>query len=477
MPEFRYGYISNLSYLSILRMKNKGKIKSIKGAIVEVEFQGSVPSINDIVVLETNPEVQMEVYASSAQNRFFCLALSSVSELYRGATVLNTFEPVMIPVGAKLLGRVIDMFGTPQDGKGKLDYEERIPIFGQTATTNEIVTPHEILETGIKAIDFFSPIFRGGKVGLFGGAGVGKTVLLTEIIHNIVILNKEKSASVFCGVGERIREGHELYETLEKNSVLPQVSLIYGQMGENAATRFRTAYAGITLAEYFRDHEKKDVLFFIDNIFRFAQAGYELSTLMNTIPSEGGYQATLASEMASFQERLVSYTTASITAIEAVYIPSDDITDQAVQSVFPYLDSITVLSRQVYQEGHFPAIDLTASASSALNEETVGKKHYDSVIQSLTLLKKAAALERVVSLVGESELSTDDQSLYRRAKILKSYMTQNFFVTTSQTGKPGQYIPREQSVSDVEQILTGRYDNFPSETFLYVGSLRDLMNQ
>jgi F-type H+-transporting ATPase subunit beta len=368
------------------------------------------------------------------------------------------------------------MFGEPQDSKGVLDTKDIWPIFGRDTNLTNSVGTSKILETGIKLIDFFCPILRGGKVGLFGGAGVGKTVLLTEVIHNIVILNKDKSVSVFSGVGERIREGQELYETLEKSGVLPKVALIYGQMGENSAIRFRTAFAGITMAEYFRD-KQKDVLFFIDNIFRFAQAGYELGTLMNTIPSEGGYQATLGSEMANFHERLISTDTGSITSMEAVYVPSDDLTDYGVQSVFPYLDSIIVLSRRVYQEGRFPAIDILSSTSSALDEETVGKNHYNAFIQSLSLLKRASSLERVVTLVGESELSSEDRALYNRARILKNYMTQNFFVTTSQTGKEGKYIPVEETVADVEQILSGRYDDFPPETFLYIGALKDLMNE
>jgi F-type H+-transporting ATPase subunit beta len=457
-------------------MKQTGKIKAIRGSIVEVEFIKNPPSLNDILVLENDQTAAIEVYGSSSTTIFYCISLGSTEKLARGATVVNTLRPLTIPVGDGLLGRVINMFGEPQDSKGVLDTKDIWPIFGRDTNLTNSVGPSKILETGIKLIDFFCPILRGGKVGLFGGAGVGKTVLLTEVIHNIVILNKDKSVSVFSGVGERIREGQELYETLEKSGVLPKVALIYGQMGENSAIRFRTAFAGITMAEYFRD-KQKDVLFFIDNIFRFAQAGYELGTLMNTIPSEGGYQATLGSEMANFHERLISTDTGSITSMEAVYVPSDDLTDYGVQSVFPYLDSIIVLSRRVYQEGRFPAIDILSSTSSALDEETVGKNHYNAFIQSLSLLKRASSLERVVTLVGESELSSEDRALYNRARILKNYMTQNFFVTTSQTGKEGKYIPVEETVADVEQILSGRYDDFPPETFLYIGALKDLMNE
>jgi len=458
-------------------IKNTGTIKGIKGNIVEVEFLYEKPSINDILVLEDDANVKMEVFNSTDSTTFYCLGLTQAGKLHRGAVVKNTLAPLQIPVGEAMLGRVVNMFGEAQDGAENIKTTEVMPIFGSETAIERVVTPDKILETGIKAIDFFAPILRGGKVGLFGGAGVGKTVLLTEIIHNIVILNKDDSVSVFAGVGERIREGHELFNVLNESKVLPKVALLYGQMGENAAIRFRTAFAAVTLAEYFRDKKSKDVLFFIDNVFRFAQAGYELATLMNSIPSEGGYQATLSSEMARFHERLVSYKEASITSIEAIYVPSDDITDHGVQSVFPYLDSSIVLSRQVYQEGRFPAIDMLGSTSSGLSEDIIGKEHYDTAIAALSLLKKALSLDRVVSLVGESELSASDQTLYRRAKILKNYMTQNFFVTKNQTGKEGQYITVKQTVSDVAQILSGRFDDFPAETFLYIGAVKDLINQ
>jgi len=324
----------------------------------------------------------------------------------------------------------------------------------------------------VHSIDFFAPILQGGKVGLFGGAGVGKTILLTEIIHNIVVLSKSESTCVFTGVGERIREGQELYESLRDSQVLPQVASIYGQMGENSAIRFRTAFAGVTMAEYFRDISKKNVLFFIDNIFRFAQAGYELSTLTNSIPSEGGYQSTLISEMADFHERLVSTESGKLTTIETIFVPSDDMTDQAVQSIFPYLDSMVVLSRQVYQEGRFPSIDLLSSTSSGLTVEIVGEDHERAVREAQSILKKSVALERIVSLVGESELSADDQIIYKRAKIIKNYMTQNFFVAQSQTGKKGDYIPVGQTVKDMIEIIDGKYDDRKPEEFLYIGGIK-----
>lgn len=454
-------------------MEEKGIITTVIGQIVEVRFTRHFPKINDILVLEDDKSVRMEVYMTASETSFYCLLLSPSPRLSRGKTVLNTGKPIMLPVGPELLGRVINVFGDPQDGLAPLATKTHRPIVNAGLSFEEIVVPNKILETGIKALDFFSPIVKGGKLGLFGGAGVGKTVLLTEVIHNVVILNKAKSVSIFSGVGERVREGQELYETLKENNVLEQVALLYGQMGENPAVRFRTALSGVTVAEYFRDQEK-DVLFFIDNIFRFAQAGYELATLMNTLPGEGGYQATLNSEMASFHERLISTQKGSITSIEAIYVPSDDITDQGVQAVFPYLDSTVVLSRSVYQEGRFPAIDFLSSNSSALNIELVGEGHYNAVTEAQSLLKKAFALERIVSLIGESELSAPDQTLFKRAKILKNYMTQSFFVAQQQTGKEGKYVPISQTVADVRLILEGKCDAIDPDKFLFIGPLKDV---
>jgi F-type H+-transporting ATPase subunit beta len=416
----------------------------------------------------------MEVYSSSKNNAFFCLLLSGSPELSRGKFVVDTKNPITVPVGEATLGRAIDVFGNALDGKGELSKENVMPILNEGTNFDDVVVPTEVLETGIKAIDFFSPILKGGKVGLFGGAGVGKTVLLTEIIHNVVVLNKDKSVSVFSGVGERIREGQELYETLEESGVLPSVALLFGQMAEDPAIRFRTAFSGVTIAEYFRDKMEKDVLFFVDNVFRFAQAGYELATVMSTIPGEGGYQATLASEMGSLHERLVSYPNGSITSIEAVYVPSDDITDYGVQAVFPYLDSTVVLSRNVYQEGRFPAVDFLSSTSSALNVETVGQRHYDAYLQAQSILKKASSLERIVSLIGESELSAEDQIIYKRYRLLQNYMTQNFFVMEIQTGRSGNYIKREETIYDVERILRGEFDEVEPEKLRSMGKLEEL---
>lgn len=455
-------------------MDSFGKIISIQGQIIEVEFKDHQPSIHDILVLEDDESIKMQVAAPSSPTSFFCLSLYATSKLYRGLKVKNTKKPILVPAGIAALGRAMNIFGEPIDNLGSIKKDVELPIYSHGLDYSQIVKHDEILETGIKAIDFFSPMVRGGKIGLFGGAGVGKTVLLTEIIHNVVVLRKGKGVSVFAGVGERTREGHELYSTLSEKGVLPSVSLFLGTMGENPAVRFLTGFTAVTLAEYFRDTLKKDVLFFIDNVFRFAQAGNELSVLMNTIPSEDGYQATLTSEMASFHERLVSTKDNSISSIEAIYVPNDDILDQGVQAIFPYLDSSAVLSRSVYQEGLLPAIDLLSSASANLNPKIVGDLHYEVALKALNLLKQATALDRIVSLVGESELSPSDQLVYQRAKKLRNFMTQNFFVTENQSGKKGAYVPRETTVEDVNDLLMGKYDNVTDDKFSYIGSIKEI---
>lgn len=452
----------------------EGKVVSIKGQIIEIEFPDDKPNIYDLLIMKDSPETKMEVYTSSAENSYFCLALTSITKLHHGAKIISTGQPIKVPVGKELLGRVIDTLGNPEDDMGDIKAKESMPIISKGVSFSNVNIPREILETGIKVVDFFTPIIKGGKVGLFGGAGVGKTVLISEIIHNLVILNPEKNVSVFTGVGERTREGEELFSTLKESKVMQGVSLIYGSMGANAALRFRTAFTGVTLAEYYRDILGKDVLFFIDNVFRFAQSGYELSTLMNSVPSEGGYQSTLTSEMASFHERLVSTFKNSITTFEAIYVPADDLTDNGVQAIFPYLDSNLILSRAVYQEGRFPAVDILASNSSALNPDIVGEKHYQTTVDAQALLKKAGSLDRIVSLIGESELSAEDQTAYKRARFLKNFMSQNFTVVETQTEKKGVFVRVNETVDDVRSILDGKVDSLTPEELLFIGTLKDL---
>ncbi len=451
-----------------------GKVIGINGSIVDVEFLGNYPAINALLTLESNSEVKLLVYKSSGATSFYCINLTTKFSIARGSKVLSLDRGLETPVGPEILGRVIDIFGRSRDGKGDIKTDVSRPVFMPTPDYEDILSKVELLETGIKVVDLFAPLIRGGKTGLFGGSGVGKTVLLTEILHNIINKDKERNMSVFCGVGERTREGHELVLELEKSSVLPYVSLIFGAMGESPSIRFLTAHAAATIAEHFRDVLGKNVLFFIDNMFRFAQAGNELSLLMSTIPSEGGYQATLASEMASIHERLVSTNKGDVTTIEAIYLPADDILDQGVQSIFDYLNSSIVLSRSIYQEGRFPAIDIMSSGSSALNPEVVSPLHYYVSVEAQSLMKKAESLERIVSLVGEAELSDEDKTTYQRVHKIKNFMTQSFYVTEEQTSRPGSYVPLLTTVQDVKDIMDGKYDDISEDKFLYIGSAQDL---
>ncbi len=453
----------------------QGKIISIRGQVAEVEFPESKPRMRDVIVLADDPSVQMELYAASIRNTYYCVVLSSVSRITRGARVINKGASVTIPAGKEVLGRVIDAFGNPIDSKGLIETTEHIPIYRSPLSYYEIIPKTEILDTGIKVIDLFCPLVKGGKLGLVGGAGVGKTTMLTELIHNIVILREEENAiSIFAGVGERTREAHELLETLKQKGVLPRTALVLGAMGEHPAIRFRAVYTAITLAEYFRDTMKKNVLFFVDNMYRFVQAGNELSTVTDVIPSEDGYQPTLASEMATVHERLMSGRGSIISTVEAIYVPNDDVLDQAVQSIFAYLDSMVVFSRDVYQKNFLPAIDILESHSSALTPELVGEKHYTIAFQAQSLLKKALKLERIVSLIGESELTPEDEILYKRANILRSFMTQPFYVMEDQSHRPGVYVPREKTVEDTARILAGEFDNRIPDEFLYIGTTENL---
>ncbi len=457
-------------------MHNNGSVIAVQGQIIEVEFLGEKPRIHDILSLKDVPSVKMEVYTSSGPQTYFCIAFTQTSKLCRGAILENTNQSIRIPVGKEVLGRLMDVFGNPIDNLGEIKTAKKESIYKNPPPYKDLSTKKEVLETGIKVIDLFSPFLKGGKIGIFGGAGVGKTLLLTEIIHNVVVLHKNETVSVFAGVGERTREGQELYSILQEKGVLPSVSLVFGTMGENPAVRFLTSFTAVTIAEYFRDEEKKDVLFFIDNLFRLIQAGNELSMLMNTIPSEDGYQATLDAEMASFHERLASTTYGTIGTIEAIYIPTDDTLDQGIQSIYPYLDSLVFLSRSIYQEGRLPAIDPLSSTSSVLNQTLVGELHYQTALRAQSLLKKALSLERIASLVGESELSREDQIVYQRAKKIRNFMTQSFFVAENQTGRKGIYVPLQSTVQDVHQILEGAYDTISDDKFLFIGSTKEVIN-
>lgn len=458
--------------------ENYGQLIAVTGQVAKVKFTQDTPVIHELLSLKDDENVILEVFSYLDPKTCFCLILAGQNKIKRGSKVARLYQTLTIPVGEAVLGRVLNVFGQP------LDKEEYVPkrrkaIFNHTVRPlSDVVIPDEVLQTGIKSIDFFAPLLKGGKLGLFGGAGLGKTILLTELINNVVIRHQSKSdhnrVSVFSAVGERTREAHELNQNLTEAGVMAKTAMILGHMGENPAVRFRVALAGATVAEHFRDHGH-DVLFFMDNVYRFAQAGYELATVMRSIPSEDGYQPTLGSEIGQLHERLTSSASNSITSIEAVYLPSDDITDYAVRTLLPYLHSTVMLSRPIYQEGLFPAIDLLASNSVALNPAIVGEEHYETYVAAKQLLEQAKGVNRLVSLIGLSELSPEDQLVYKRAQLLRNYMTQSFFVTETQTGIPGAFVPVETTVKEVAAILAGKADKIPANQLLSQGSIAKLL--
>ena len=452
-----------------------GTIISLQGQVAEVIFTKEAPGIYE--VLETTVEKEtaaLMVYTSAGEKRVYALCLTGRKILHRNLTVKATGKVLDFPVGRGLLGRVVDMFGRPLDKKGEVAAEFRRPIQPLSNDIQKVIAAEGLLQTGIKIIDLFLPLMKGGKMGLFGGAGVGKTVLLTEIMHNVVEQSKGKAVSVFAGVGERSREGLELWQALERSGVFQAASLVFGQMGENPAIRYLSAMGALTLMEYYRDEMGKDVLFFIDNVFRLAQAGNELSTLMSVLPSEDGYQPTLESEMASFEERLVSTKTGMVSAIEAIYVPADDMVDLAVQAIYPFLDSSAVLSRDIYQQGLLPAIDILGSSSSFLNPSIVGETHYQVALEAKQVLEQSLKLERIVSLMGEAELSKQDRTVLKRARKIRNFMTQNFYVTADQRGTTGVFVPITVVLRDVTAILKGNYDDIPEQDFLYIGSAEEV---
>lgn len=450
-----------------------GFVRAIRGEVAKVEIYQNPPFIGEILVSKQNPEVLMEVKKISYEGTFICtcFVLSGFEKIFRGEKVVRTGKMHSIPVGESLLGRVINIFGQPLDGVGPVISREKWPVY-RSLKYSEVSPGKEIVETGIKAIDFFTPFRKGEKIGLFGGAGVGKTVLLLELMHNIAFYAKQYI--IFAGLGERIREGHELWETMKKVGVLPHSVLIFGQMDQPASVRHKVGFVAATVAEYFRDVLKKDCFVFVDNIYRFVQAGNELSMMLGEIPSEGGYQNTLQSEIGKLEQRLVSTKNGFVTSIQAVYVPADDITDPGVQAILPFLDSSVILSRKVYEEGRVPAIDFLASSSSALDPKIVGERHYKLYLEAKKILERYEQLREIVSIVGEAELSPENRTIYHRAQRLLNFMTQYFFVVEDQTGRPGQYIKLKDTLEGVEAILKGEVDDIPPENFLYIGTLKDL---
>jgi len=444
-----------------------GVVKTVVGRVAEVEFNDHVPEIGEICQTQN---AFLYVYHSRGRKVMRCIILKGIETLCRGTEVWGKGEKLAIPSGESVLGRVINLFGQPIDGQGEIKSTHTIPVMGKLNGDEDIVIQGGVLETGIKAIDFFTPLVKGGRVGLFGGAGVGKSILLIEIMHNIFMKQKDGRA-VFAGVGERTREGRELYQVLKEKKVLGKTTLIYGAMGEDPAVRWLTASSAVSIAENFRDHGH-NTLFFIDNIFRYAQAGSELSQMNENMLSEDGYQPNLYEDMALMHERLVSTKKAHISSIEAIYVPSDDLTDQAVLSIYPYLNSTLTLSREVYQVGRFPAIDILASSSSVINPQVVGEKHYQAVIEAQQILSAVEELERMVMLVGEGEMSEKNRQIYRRAQLIKQYMTQPFSSVEDQTGIKGEYVPRETTIKDMVDILDGKHDDRNPTEFKMIGAIK-----
>jgi F-type H+/Na+-transporting ATPase subunit beta len=414
--------------------------------------------------------VRLETHSYAAPTVLHCLLLSAREDLYRNLKVVATGEHLTIPVGREVLGRVINIYGDVLDRGVELPRKQTRSIYGSGpgALSSFISRRREITETGIKAIDFFTPLLSGGRLGLVGGAGVGKTVLMTELIKNLN--REEESVTIFAGIGERIREGFELFETLKEAQMLERSTLVLGHINENAAIRVKVAAAAASVAEYFRDIEKRDVLFFVDNIFRYVQAGSELSTLLEEIPSEFGYQPTLQTEMAHFENRLVAAESARITSVQTIYTPADQLANPAVVAALPYFDSIVVLSRESAQQGMYPAIDLLQSTSTLIDRALLGEAHYRALTGAVELLTRYHRLARVVTILGEDELSPEDRVTFDRAQRLRNYMTQSFAAVASHTGVPGVTVPRRRTIEDVQSILEGKFDIVPAERFRYIGS-------
>jgi F-type H+/Na+-transporting ATPase subunit beta len=450
--------------------KVTGKIIRVQGQIARIRIESeTMPISNEVLTSEEDPSVKLEVYYQT-RTTADCLILSSPQKIYRGMKVYGLGTNLKIPTSDELLGRVINLFGEVQDGGKPFASQEVSSIYGKTPSLNTLKSKLEVMETGIKVIDFITPFLQGGKIGFIGGAGVGKTILITELMHNITI--KHKGVSVFAGVGERIREGQELYQRLQESKVLDSTTLVLGQMNENATVRFRVALAAATIAEYYRDNGR-DVLFFVDNMYRFVQAGNEVSTLLGTIPSEQAYQATLQTEISSLEDRLISTQNGSITSVQTVYVPSDELADPGVSAIMSFLDTSIVLSRTVAQKGIYPPIDIFESSSSSLSKSVIGAEHVAVLREVEQMLDIYKRLSHIVAIIGESELSNEDRLLYNRTLKIINYFSQPFFVTELQTGRKGVFVPRQTVIEDIKTIITGKIDQLPPEALLYIGSLKD----
>ncbi|WP_297573863.1 F0F1 ATP synthase subunit beta [uncultured Campylobacter sp.] len=458
----------------------KGVISQVMGPVVDVDFADYLPKINEAI--EVNYEVEgqklrliLEVAAHLGDNRIRAIAMDMTDGLKRGLEAVALGAPITVPVGEKVLGRIFNVVGDLIDEGESEDFDKKWSIHRDPPNFEDQSTKSEIFETGIKVVDLLAPYAKGGKVGLFGGAGVGKTVIIMELIHNVAF--KHSGYSVFAGVGERTREGNDLYNEMKESGVLDKVALCYGQMNEPPGARNRIALTGLTMAEYFRDEMGLDVLMFIDNIFRFSQSGSEMSALLGRIPSAVGYQPTLASEMGKLQERITSTKKGSITSVQAVYVPADDLTDPAPATVFAHLDATTVLSRAIAEKGIYPAVDPLDSTSRMLDPQILGEEHYKVARGVQAVLQKYKDLQDIIAILGMDELSEEDKVVVDRARKIERYLSQPFFVAEVFTGSPGKYITLEETINGFKGILEGKYDDLPENAFYMVGNIDEVLEK
>ena len=451
--------------------KNIGTVVQVIGPVLDIRFgDNRLPDLLTAIEIDNNGrKVVAEVAQHIGDNVVRCIAMSSTDGLRRGVEAVDTGAPISVPVGNQCLGRVFNLLGEPVDNLPAPEVEERWPIHRPAPAYDEQEGTTEILETGIKVVDLIAPYAKGGKIGLFGGAGVGKTVIIMELINNIA--TQHGGLSVFSGVGERTREGNDLYNEMKESGVINKTALVYGQMNEPPGARMRVALSGLTMAEYFRDRENQDVLLFLDNIFRFTQAGSEVSALLGRMPSAVGYQPTLATEMCSLQERITSTKKGSITSVQAVYVPADDLTDPAPATTFAHLDATTVLSRSIASLGIYPAVDPLDSTSRILTPEIVGREHYEVARQVQSILQRYKDLQDIIAIMGMDELSDEDKQIVARARKVQRFLSQPFHVAEQFTGMEGRYVPLKETIRGFKEIIEGQHDNLPESAFLFVGSI------
>ncbi|MGI6212036.1 MAG: F0F1 ATP synthase subunit beta [Anaerovoracaceae bacterium] len=457
---------------------NKGIIREIIGPVIDIQFrQEELPELLNAIRIEMKDgrTVVAEVEQHKGDDQVRCIALSSTDGLARGMEAYDTGAPIQTPVGPEVLGRLFNVLGEPIDEKGPVNAKKHAPIHRAAPAFEDQDTSSEIFETGIKVIDLIAPYTRGGKVGLFGGAGVGKTVLIQELINNIA--TEHGGISVFAGVGERTREGNDLYGEMTESGVLSKTAMVFGQMNEPPGARMRVALTGLTMAEYFRDQEKQDVLLFIDNIFRFTQAGSEVSALLGRVPSAVGYQPTLANEMGALQERITSTKDGAITSVQAVYVPADDLTDPAPATTFAHLDATTVLDRSITELGIYPAVDPLASTSRILDPLIVGEEHYQVARDVQEVLQKYKSLQDIIAILGMDELSEDDKIIVNRARKIQRFLSQPFTVAEQFTGMKGKYVPIKETIRGFKEILNGEHDEIPEEMFLFAGGIDEVVEK